>query len=203
MSFEDDYDDLPTDVGESELSDSEPEIPELTSNVVNAPSSQKRSLNNTFPTSSCPKRSRCRANMDQILARMNEDDLDSEPDEAENSTPTSTPTYGSRKGRGTSTTPTCRSRKVVEKRTTSSSDGAGALLNDSHFLPPPTPSPDGANVSEALKEITSLLNTVVKRMDHMENELKQQHSTVSSSSASDTGKTIKKKISVPLVVRVS
>ena len=136
---------------------------------------------------------------------MNEDDLDSEPGEAENSTPsrlTSTPrsTYGSKKGRGTSTTPTCRSRKVVEKRTTSSSDGAGALLNDSHFLPPPTPSPDGANV---LKEITSLLNTVVKRMDRMENELKQQRSTVSYSSASDTGKTIKKKTSVPLVVRVS
>ena len=213
MSFEDEYpDDLPTE--ESELSDSEPEIPALTSNSVNAPSSKKRSLNNTFPPSSCSKRSRCRANVDQILARMNEDDFDSE---AENSTPgrltsnstpgrlTSTPksTYGSRKGRGTSTTPTCASRKVVEKRATSSSDGASALLNNSHFLTSPTTSPDGANVSEALKEITSLLNTVVKRMDRMENELRQQHSTVSSSSASDAGKGIKKKTSVPLVVRVS
>ena len=91
MNIEDYYDDLRT--GKSELSDSEPEIPKLTS-MVEAPSSKKRSLNNTFPTSSCSKRSHCRANVDQILVRMNKDDFDSEQAEAENSAPghlTSTP----------------------------------------------------------------------------------------------------------------
>lgn len=49
MSFEDDYlDDLPTE--ESELSDSEPEIPELTSNSVNAPSSKKKVSQEHFST---------------------------------------------------------------------------------------------------------------------------------------------------------
>ena len=51
---------------------------------------------------------------------------------------------------------------------------------------PPTP-----NVSVALKDITTLLNTVVKRMDRMESELKQRCSTVSSSSSNEPGKTPK------------
>jgi hypothetical protein len=66
---------------------------------------------------------------------------------------------------------------------------------------PSPPPPVQPNVSCALKEITSLLNTVVKRMDRMENELKRQSTSVSSSSASEGGKKLKKKL-VPLVVKV-
>ena len=73
-------------------------------------------------------------------------------------------------------------------------------VDTSSSNPPSLPEP---NVSKALKEITSLLNTVVKRIDRVENELKQQHTTVSSSFASETGKNAKKKSAIPLIVRVS
>lgn len=49
--------------------------------------------------------------------------------------------------------------------------------------PPVQPS-----VSNALKEITSLLNTVVKRIDRIENEIKRHSTPVSSSSASEGSK---------------
>lgn len=69
--------------------------------------------------------------------------------------------------------------------------------------PPQTPTlHTQPNVSTALKEITSLLNTVVKRMDRMENELKQHSTSVSSSSASEGNKKSKKS-SPPLIVAVS
>lgn len=64
------------------------------------------------------------------------------------------------------------------------------------LLQPPAP-----NVAVALKEITSLLNTVVKRMDRMECELKQRCSTVSSSSPNEPRKAAKS--SIPLIVKVS
>lgn len=54
-------------------------------------------------------------------------------------------------------------------------------------------------VKSALKEITCLLNTVVKRVERVENELKKQ-SSVSSSSESTPSRS---KVHVPLVVRVS
>ena len=60
---------------------------------------------------------------------------------------------------------------------------------------------DGAEVKSALQEITSLLNTVVKRVERVENELQRQHSlTPSSSSDSTPGKA---KPHVPLVLRVN
>ena len=55
-------------------------------------------------------------------------------------------------------------------------------------------------VKSALKEITSILNTVVKRVERVENELKRV-SSASSSSESSSPK--HKKVFVPLVVRVS
>lgn len=70
--------------------------------------------------------------------------------------------------------------------------------------PPPSPppsTPPAPNVAVALKEITSLLNTVVKRMDRMECELKQRCSTVSSSSPNEPRKAAKS--SIPLIVKVS
>lgn len=60
--------------------------------------------------------------------------------------------------------------------------------------------PQQLDVSAALKEITSLLNTVVKRIDCVENELsKRQSTSLSSSSAGERCK----KSKVPLIVRVS
>ena len=58
----------------------------------------------------------------------------------------------------------------------------------------------GLEVKSALQEITSLLNTVVKRVERVEDELKRV-SSVSSSSDSTPPKN--KKVLVPLVVRVS
>ena len=81
-------------------------------------------------------------------------------------------------------------------------DGDGDSTTSSRSSSPTPPDPILPNVSSALKEITSLLNTVVKRMDRMENELKRQSTSVSSSSASEGSKRFKKK-SVPLVVKVS
>ena len=60
-------------------------------------------------------------------------------------------------------------------------------------------SPTSQNVSVALKEITSLLNTVVKRMDRMDSELKRHSTSVSSSSSGECTK----KSKVPLVVKVN
>ena len=54
-------------------------------------------------------------------------------------------------------------------------------------------------VKSALQEITSLLNTVVKRVERVETELKKQ-SSVSSSSDSNTPA---KKVHIPLIIRVS
>ena len=79
--------------------------------------------------------------------------------------------------------------------------GGGGNLDDSfesHKSRSPSPSPAPQNVSVALKEITNLLNTVVKRMDRMESELKRHSTSVSSSSAGESTK----KSKVPLVVKV-
>lgn len=81
-------------------------------------------------------------------------------------------------------------------------DGDNDSTTSSRSASPTPLDPVQPNVSSALKEITSLLNTVVKRMDRMENELKRQSTSVSSSSASEGSKRFKKK-SVPLVVKVS
>lgn len=60
---------------------------------------------------------------------------------------------------------------------------------------------DGVEVKSALQEITSLLNTVVKRVERVENELQRHHSlTPSSSSDATPGKA---KPHVPLVLRVN
>ena len=58
---------------------------------------------------------------------------------------------------------------------------------------------DDPSVKSALKEITSLLNTVVKRVERVETELKKQSSV---SSSSDSNPPLKKIIAVPLIVRV-
>ena len=74
---------------------------------------------------------------------------------------------------------------------------SGAESNEHSPMPGVPRQPD---VSAALKEITSLLNTVVKRIDRVENELsKRQSTSLSSSSAGDRCK----KSKVPLIVRVS
>ena len=77
---------------------------------------------------------------------------------------------------------------------------------------PPTSTPTNASLSPvasldsdpsvklALKEITSLLNTVVKRVERVESELKRSVNTTSSSESSPHGS---KKHYVPTVVRVS
>lgn len=58
----------------------------------------------------------------------------------------------------------------------------------------------GKEVKSALKQITSLLNTVVQRVERVENELKRVSSV---SSSSDTTPSRRKRVCVPLVVRVS
>ena len=85
----------------------------------------------------------------------------------------------------------------------STGDGDDDSTTSSRSSSPTPPDPIQPNVSSALKEITSLLNTVVKRMDRMDNELKRQSTSVSSSSASEGSKRFKKKSMVPLVVKVS
>lgn len=55
--------------------------------------------------------------------------------------------------------------------------------------------PNEPSVKEALKEITSLLNVVVQRMDRVEDELRQKQSMPSA-------KNSKKKCNVPLIVKV-
>ena len=92
--------------------------------------------------------------------------------------------------------------------------------NSQMHIPPTTPRPytfkenkhmpscsdhdtsiDGAEVKSALKEITSLLNAVVKCVERVENELQRQHRlTPSSSSDSTPGRA---KPHVPLVLRVN
>ena len=57
-------------------------------------------------------------------------------------------------------------------------------------------------VKSALREITSLLNTVVKRVEKVENELKQQRSLASSSSSDSTPSSKCKKADIPLIIRV-
>lgn len=57
-------------------------------------------------------------------------------------------------------------------------------------------------VKSALREITSLLNTVVKRVEKVENELKQQRSLSSSSSGDFTPSSKCKKADIPLIIRV-
>ena len=67
---------------------------------------------------------------------------------------------------------------------------------------PSTPGVSGTEVSAALKEITSLLNTVVKRIDKVESEIRQQRLTPSTSASESQGSAAKKKTSVPRVVKV-
>lgn len=57
----------------------------------------------------------------------------------------------------------------------------------------------GAEVKSALKEITSLLNTVVEQVERMEDELQRQRSTAPSSSTDSTPTTAQP----PLAVKVS
>lgn len=71
---------------------------------------------------------------------------------------------------------------------TSASSGASSSTPD-----------DDCSVKTALKEITSLLNTVVKRVERVETELKKQSSV---SSSSDSTPCSKKTTAVPLIVRV-
>ena len=81
-------------------------------------------------------------------------------------------------------------------------DGGDSLEDSSESRPESrshSRSPTPPNVSVTLKEITSLLNTVVKRMDRMESEFKRHSTPVSSSSAGESTK----KSKVPLVVKVS
>lgn len=61
--------------------------------------------------------------------------------------------------------------------------------------------PGDPEVMSALQEITSLLNTVVKRVEKVECELEHQRSTPSSFSDSTPSKH-KQKADVPLVIRV-
>ena len=65
---------------------------------------------------------------------------------------------------------------------------------------------EGPSVKLALREITSLLNTVVKRVERVETELKKQSESIASSSrlsSSDSSTPAKKRIvAVPLIVRV-
>ena len=56
------------------------------------------------------------------------------------------------------------------------------------------------SVKAVLQEITSLLNTVVKRVENVETELKKQSGV---SSSSDLTPSCSKKVHVPLLVRVS
>lgn len=85
--------------------------------------------------------------------------------------------------------------------------GGNAMLesdDDSIEDTPPTSQCPQTDVTQALKDITTMLSTVVKRMDNMENTLRNGYSSVSSTSACETpGKSKKAKGSVPLVVRVS
>ena len=60
-------------------------------------------------------------------------------------------------------------------------------------------SQDDPSVNSALKEITSLLNTVVKRVERIETELKKQSSSSSSTDSTPCSKTI---VAVPRIVRV-
>ena len=76
-------------------------------------------------------------------------------------------------------------------------------LTPTSHSPTPLQSPTQPNVSVALKEITSLLNTVVKRMDRMENELKWHSTSVSSSSAGEGSKKSKKETFSPSCCKVS
>ena len=62
-------------------------------------------------------------------------------------------------------------------------------------------SQDDPSVKSALKEITSLLNTVVKRVERVETELKKQSSVSSSSDSTPRSKKIVA-VHVPLIVRV-
>ena len=57
------------------------------------------------------------------------------------------------------------------------------------------------SVKSALKEITSLLNTVVKRVERVESELKKQASASNSSDSASPH--VSKKNHVPTVIRVS
>jgi len=88
---------------------------------------------------------------------------------------------------------------------TSAGNGKRPQTNDVERSSPPLPSvqqdPGDPEVKSALREITSLLNTVVKRVEKVECELKQQRSTPSSSSDSTPSKH-KQKADVPLVIRV-
>ena len=58
---------------------------------------------------------------------------------------------------------------------------------------------DDLSVKTALKEITSLLNTVIKHVERVETELKKQSGV---SSSSDSTPCSKKSVAVPLIVRV-
>lgn len=74
-----------------------------------------------------------------------------------------------------------------------------------HSSPARSPSPmldDTDSVRSALKNITTLLNNVVQRIDRVEDQLRQQNSCTPSSSSSEQ-KSTRKKSPIPLLLRVS
>ena len=84
--------------------------------------------------------------------------------------------------------------------TGSFSDEGESLLTDDI-----EPSGQPVAITEKLETITGLLNKVVQRMDHMEEQFKK-HLTASSTSSSESGskkKYKKARESVPLIIRVS
>ena len=83
-------------------------------------------------------------------------------------------------------------------------NGAGVLDdspdNDGHYLESEMPLPPG--VSRVLRDLTSTMNTVLKRMDTMETTIKNRISSISSSSESGSGSKKKTRTSIPLLVRL-
>ena len=83
--------------------------------------------------------------------------------------------------------------------------GAGGFCNlpnsDSHEPEHEMPLPPG--VSRVLRDLTSTMNTVLKRMDTIKNTVKHHISTLFSSSESGSGSKKKTRSSIPLLVRVS
>ena len=113
----------------------------------------------------------------------------------------SKPTTSKEARKGSSTTIDVTPNRLTSADTLGDLDlyGGGSDSFEAHKSRSHSPSPASQTVSVALKEITNLLNTVVKRMDRMESELKRHSTPVSSSSAGESTK----KSKVPLIVKVS
>ena len=71
-----------------------------------------------------------------------------------------------------------------------------------HSEPPVSSGALGVEVKTALAEITSLLNNVVQRVERMETELQQQHSTSVSSSSDTSLKYVPRVVRVRMIVHV-